>query len=345
MNIVVLAGGLSPERDVSLSSGTMACNALLGRGHRAILVDLFFGVPEWDGTERIFSEAKPLPPYRVAGAEPDLRAIAASRKEGYNEWIGSNVPALCRFADIVFMGLHGDCGENGKLQALFDSLGVRYTGSGAKACALAMDKDAAKRVFAENGILCPDGFVHRAGEPLDLASVPLPCVVKPLSGGSSIGVSIVREREALASALDAALSVEPQVLIETFVRGRELSCGVLGDTVLPPIEIIPREGFYDYKNKYQAGATEEITPARIPPETARRMQALTRRGFDALGLSVYGRLDFLLTADGDIFCLEANTLPGLTPTSLIPQEAAAIGIDYPTLCERIVALSLEKTNG
>lgn len=345
MNIVVLAGGLSPERDVSFSSGTMATNALLSLGHRAIMVDLFFGVPDWDGTDSIFEGAKELEPYRIGRSEPDLAAIRAQRKDGYNEYIGLNVPALCQRADIVFIALHGDCGENGKLQALFDELGIRYTGSGAKACADAMDKWISKEIFAAAGVRCPDGVLLKKGEPVDLAALPLPCCVKPCCGGSSIGVSIVHERDALPAALDAAFAVEPEVLVEQYIHGRELSCAMLGDRVLPIIEIIPNEGFYDYKNKYQAGATQEITPAQIDDACTAYIQAQTEKGFRALGLSVYGRLDFLLTEDGEAYCLEANTLPGLTPTSLMPQEAAAAGIPYPDLCARIVALSLEKYHG
>ncbi len=345
MNIVVLAGGLSPERDVSFSSGTMACNALLGLGHRAILVDLFFGLPDWDGTNVIFEQAKPLPPYRILSAEPDLNAIRASRKDGYNEYIGKNVLELCKRADIVYMALHGDCGENGKLQGLFDDLGIRYTGSGSAACANAMDKWISKQIFKNAGLLCPKCIRLDKDAPVNLDAIDLPCVVKPCCGGSSIGVSIVHDRKDLKAALNAAFAMEPVILVEEYVKGRELSCGVLGDTVLPLIEIIPNEGFYDYKNKYQAGSTREITPAEVDPVTTKKIQDLCKTGFTALDLAVYGRLDFLLTDSGDAYCLEANTLPGLTPISLLPQEAAAIGIDYPSLCERIISLSLEKYNG
>ena len=345
MNIVVLAGGLSPERDVSFSSGTMATNALLSLGHRAVMVDLFFGVPDWDGTDSIFQEAKPLSPYAIGHSEPDLNEIRAARKDGYNDFIGLNVPALCQMADVVFLALHGECGENGKLQALFDELGIRYTGSGAKGCADAMDKWVSKAILQKAGVLCPQGVLLRKGEPIDLDALPLPCCVKPCCGGSSIGVSIVHAREELPAALEMAFAVEPEVLAEQYIRGRELSCAVIGDRVLPLIEIIPKVGFYDYKNKYQAGATEEITPAHIDPEHTAAIQAQTKKGFEALGLSIYGRLDFLLTEEGEAYCLEANTLPGLTPTSLMPQEAAAAGISYEQLCARIVALSLEKYHG
>lgn len=345
MNIVVLAGGISPERDVSFSSGTMATNALLKLGHRAVMVDLFFGMPDWDGGDDIFQHAAPLEPYAITDTEPDLNAIRQQRAFGYNDFIGLNVLELCKKADLVYLALHGEDGENGKLQALFDSLGIRYTGSGAKACADAMDKWISKEIFTAAGVPCPSGMLLKAGETVDFDSIPLPCVVKPCCGGSSIGVSIVHDANELPAALTAAFAVESVVLIESYIKGRELSCAVLGDQVLPLIEIIPNEGFYDYKNKYQAGSTREITPAEIDPETTKRIQDLTMRGFSALGLSVYGRLDFLLTENGEAYCLEANTLPGLTPTSLMPQEAAAVGISYEQLCARIAALSMEKYNG
>ena len=342
MNIVVLAGGLSPERDVSLSSGTMACNALLSLGHRAILVDLFFGLPDWDGTTDLFSEAKPLAPYRVGEHEPDLDALRRSRSVGFNSYIGLNVPELCEQADIVYMGLHGDCGENGKLQAFFDERGIRYTGSGAEACRAAMDKWISKQLFVQNGILTPKGVCLHADEPYDPDRLTIPCVVKPCNGGSSIGVSVVLRREELDAALKLAFSMEPTILVEEYIKGRELSCGILGDRALPPIEIIPLHGFYDYKNKYQAGASREVTPAEIPDAQTELIQQIAKQVFSVLGLSVYGRIDFLLTERGEAYCLEANTLPGMTPTSLLPQEAAVIGYSYEQLCNTIVHLSMEK---
>ncbi|MBR6040761.1 MAG: D-alanine--D-alanine ligase [Clostridia bacterium] len=342
MKIVVLAGGLSPERDVSFSSGTMAANALLSLGHQAILVDLFFGLPEWDGKTDLFAQAKPLSPFRVAEAEPDLDALRQSRKAGFNDYIGLNVPELCEQADIVYMALHGDCGENGKLQAFFDAHGIRYTGSGAEGCRNAMDKWISKQMFESAGILTPKGQLLKAGDPFDPDSLPIPCVVKPCNGGSSIGVSIVRERRDLYDALKLAFSMENTILVEEYVKGRELSCGVLGDVALPPIEIIPLHGFYDYKNKYQAGASREVTPAEIDAETTERIQKIALDVFRLLGLSVYGRIDFLLTEHGDAYCLEANTLPGMTPTSLLPQEAAVVGYSYEQLCDAIISLSLRK---
>ena len=320
----------------------MACNALLSLGHRAILVDLFFGLPDWDGTTDLFSEAKPLAPYRVGEHEPDLDALRRSRSVGFNSYIGLNVPELCEQADIVYMGLHGDCGENGKLQAFFDERGIRYTGSGAEACRAAMDKWISKQLFVQNGILTPKGVCLHADEPYDPDRLPIPCVVKPCNGGSSIGVSVVLRREELDAALKLAFSMESTILVEEYIKGRELSCGILGDRALPPIEIIPLHGFYDYKNKYQAGASREVTPAEIPDAQTELIQQIAKQVFSVLGLSVYGRIDFLLTERGEAYCLEANTLPGMTPTSLLPQEAAVIGYSYEQLCNTIVHLSMEK---
>ena len=341
MKIAVLAGGLSPERDVSLSSGTMACNALLSLGHQAILIDLFFGLPDWDGKTDLFRSAAPLPANRVSEQEPDLDALRRTRPVGYNDYIGLNVPEICRQADIVYMALHGDCGENGELQSFFDAQGIRYTGSGALGCRNAMDKWISKQIFRENGIQTPRGVRLFRDQTFDPDALPIPCVVKPCSGGSSIGVSLVTERGKLADAIALAFSLEPDILVEEYIRGRELSCGVLGDVALPPIEIIPLSGFYDYKNKYQAGASKEVTPAPIGDENTRRIQEAAEKVFRVLGLSVYGRVDFLMTEAGAFYCLEANTLPGMTPTSLLPQEAAVVGYSYPQLCETIIRLSLE----
>lgn len=343
MKIVVLAGGLSPERNVSLSSGTMACNAFLEAGHQAILLDLFFGMPELDSSiEELFLNAKPLPPSPISEVEPDLVAIAASRPTGWSDRIGSHVIEICQAADIVYMALHGADGENGSVQKVFDEHGIRYTGSGPEGCRLSMDKHAAKEIFDREGILTPRSMLLRRGEIFSLDELPLPAVAKPNSGGSSIGISIANTREELKRAIEFAFQQEDYILVEEFVKGRELSCGVLDGKALPVIEIIPKEGFYDYKNKYQAGAALEVTPAPLTPSATEKVQRLAEQVFRALKLSVYARMDFLLTEDEDAYCLEANTLPGMTPTSLLPQEAAVVGYDYIHLCEKIIALSLEK---
>lgn len=343
MKIVVLAGGLSPERNVSLSSGTMACNTFVQAGHQAILVDLFFGLPELPcPIEELFARAEVLPPPAIEEKEPDLVAIARSRKVGYSDRIGCNVLELCKAADIVYMALHGADGENGSIQQIFDQAGILYTGSGPEGCRLAMEKNLAKEIFDAEGVLSPGWKLLRRGEAYSPDELPLPAVAKPNSGGSSIGISIARTREELQNAIELAFSQEDTILIEEYIQGRELSCGVLDGKALPVIEIIPREGFYDYKNKYQPGATLEITPAPISRKDTETVQRAAEKVFEILRLQVYGRIDFLLTEDGRAYCLEANTLPGMTPTSLLPQEAAAAGMEYLTLCETVIALSLKK---
>lgn len=343
MNIVVLAGGLSPERDVSLSSGVMAANALIERGHRAVLLDLFYGMdPLPADPGEVFALAAPLKRRSISEAAPDLAAVRAARGGEFLGDVGPGVVELCRAADIVYLALHGGDGENGRLQAFLDLHGIRYTGSPYFGCALAMHKWVAKQLFVGAGIPTPRGVLLTKGA--QPPAFPLPCVVKPCSGGSSIGIAIAHTRAEFHAALADAFRYEDEVLVEEYIRGRELTCGMLGGSALPPTEIIPREGFYDYAHKYQPGWTEEITPARVDPETTRHVQELTCRACEALHLAVYARADFLLAEDGSLYCLEANTLPGMTPTSLLPQGAAEAGIDYPSLCERIVELSLRKYN-
>jgi D-alanine-D-alanine ligase len=174
-------------------------------------------------------------------------------------------------------------------------------------------------------------------------NVGFPCVVKPCSGGSSVGTSVVQTEAEYAEALELAFRYESDVLVETYIRGRELTVGVMDGKAMPVIEIIPKQGFYDYKNKYQAGATEEICPAQIGPAATERVQRLAERVFSALMLDAYCRCDFLWdTATDEFYCLEANTLPGMTPTSLIPQMAAAQGMSYGALCEKIIEVSMKK---
>ena len=343
MNIVVLAGGLSPERDVSLSSGTMIVNALRSLGHHAILLDLFFGMDALPHpVARAFDATGELPPYQVPEIAPDLDAIRLKRKGGYSSTIGNGVLELCRAADITYLALHGDCGENGALQAFFDLSDIRYTGSPSIGCALAMDKHVTKQLLRDANVLTPDGVLYCSSDEIDIDAIKLPCVVKPCCGGSSIGISIANDRAALIAALTEAFRYENEVLVEECIAGMELSAGILGDEALPLIEIVPKYSFYDYQHKYQAGWTDEIVPARLDDKTTKNIQEQAIRAFRALRLSVYARIDFLLTRDGNAYCLEGNTLPGMTPTSLLPQEAAAVGITYPNLCDRIISLSLEK---
>ena len=277
--------------------------------------------------------------HHVGEAVPDLDAL--KRETGNGEaLIGANVLKICAMADRVVLALHGAMGENGQLQATLDTHGIRYTGSGYAGSLLAMDKDISKRLFRLAGVPTPDWveFDVAEGSVDDLiAQIGLPCVVKPLDCGSSVGVSIVDTRDALLLALAEAGKWGRRVLVEKKITGRELTVGILGDLALPAVEIIPESGFYDYKNKYQ-GTTREVCPAEIDEKIAKRAAELSRLAFAALRLDGYARFDFMLDRDGGLWCLEANTLPGMTPTSLLPMAASAVGISYGELCERILEI-------
>ena len=345
MKIVVLAGGLSPERNVSLSTGTMVTEALRSLGHQAALVDLFFGLEDYSGSLADYFAAPVSAEFKKISSEaPDLEQVRASRKDKSASVFGPKVLELCAMADAVFLALHGTCGEDGRVQAAFDLMGIPYTGAGYLSSAIAMDKDLTKRVVAPLGVLTPAWkTVDYTAEDVEKITeeTKLPCVVKPIDSGSSIGVYIAKDREELREALAAGLAFGGRSVIEDYVAGREVQIAILEDKALPSIEIVPKTGFYDYENKYQPGAAEEICPAPIPAEIEEKLAEAALTVFHGVGLSVYSRADFILTEDGSVYFLEINTLPGMTPTSLVPQEAAVAGIGYGELCERIIAASLE----
>lgn len=341
MNVVVLAGGISTERDVSLVSGKMIYNALKKNGHNAILLDVYLGTNEPD-IQNIFtlekdwvSEINP-----VQDENPDIAKIKALRPDGDKQFFGPNVITICQNADIVFMALHGENGENGKIQACFDLMGITYTGTDYISSAVAMDKALSKDLFAVYGVPTPKGIRLKKGA-TESEKVPYPCIVKACRGGSSVGVCIANNDEEYEEAKKEAFRYDDEVVIEQYIKGREFSVGVLQGKALPVIEIAPLHGFYDYKNKYQAGSAIETCPANISKEKTEEMQKAAETVFKALRLKNYARMDFMMSESEEIFCLEANTLPGMTPTSLLPQEAAAIGISFEQLCENLMKYSLE----
>lgn len=348
MKIVVLAGGLSTERDVSFKTGEMVTKALRENGHQVILLDVFMGYSDKEeDLTGIFDRAEAVSVKVAAIPEtaPDLEKVKAQRKDQSDNFFGLNVIELCRMADIVFMALHGENGENGKIQAAFDLFGIRYTGTGYLGSALAMNKGMAKQLFLENGIPTPRGTSLKRGEDaakIETCGIHFPCVVKPCSGGSSIGVSIVHDKAEYEQALKEAFRWENELVIEEYVKGREFSVGVIDFQALPIIEIAPVEGFYDYKNKYKAGSTVETCPAELSEQITKEMQGYAEKVAEVLGLNTYSRTDFLLDEEGRIFCLEANTLPGMTPTSLLPQEAKVTGVDFNQLCEKLIESSMRK---
>ncbi|MCF0229878.1 MAG: D-alanine--D-alanine ligase [Parasporobacterium sp.] len=253
--------------------------------------------------------------------------------------MGPCVLDTCRKADIVFIGLHGENGEDGKIQAVFDQEGIRYTGSDSESSAIAMSKDLTKKAVSQY-IRMPEGVT--AVKNADNQRIPVPCVIKPSNGGSSVGVVRVKDDAEYDNALKEAFMYDDVVLVEEFVEGRELTQAVLDGKALPPVEIIPdKDEWYDYSNKYN-GLTKEVCPAEIPGEVLAEMSEKSVRFGEILGLSVYYRIDYILDKEGKLYALEANSLPGMTDTSLVPQEAAAAGIGYPELCEKIIEISMKK---
>jgi D-alanine-D-alanine ligase len=311
VRITVLLGGASSEREVSLSSGRRVAAALRERGHEVI-------------------EADP---------HPDPFAVLE----------------VARRTEVVWLALHGGTGEDGTIQALFDLAGIRYTGSGHLASALAMDKDLSKIIFRSAGVPTADWWMARAGEPKEwrtaayadraFAALRNPIIVKPSKQGSTVGLSLVKATEALAPAIAEGFLHDDEVMLEAYVPGRELTVSVLGDLVLPVGEIIPKHEIYDYECKYTAGMAEELFPAPLPPAVRDEAQRLALAAYRALKLGGCARIDFRLHPDGGLYCLEANTLPGMTGTSLVPQAALAAGIGFPELCERIAMDALRPRVG
>lgn len=347
MKIVVLAGGFSTERDVSLTSATMICNTLRDNGHQAVLVDSYLGIPEVTGSlEDLFvMDGSRIPKPDIHSLEPDLEAVKAARKGDKKSLFGPHVIELCQMADICYMGLHGGAGEDGRIQAALDCLGVKYTGSGYMASAVAMHKGITKTIFQSHGVPTPEGFLLKKADmdkPLSAFGYSLPCVLKICMGGSSVGVYIPETEEEYKKDLEIMFRTEEEIMVEKYVKGREFAVGVLAGKALPVIEIIPRDGWFDYEHKYQDGFSREVCPAEVDEVSAKKMQEAAVLAAKSLMLEVYSRMDFLLDANGDIYCLEANSLPGMTPASLIPKEARAAGIAYEELCELLITESLKK---
>ena len=336
MKITVMLGGASAERDVSLASGARVVAALRANGHVVTPLDPALGVlSETTFTELVHNAMKREPPtleqLRRFETSPMIPAL-------------TTLPAVCE-ADVVFLALHGGQGEDGTLQAMLNAAQVRYTGSGHLPSALAMDKDLSKILFQSAGVTTADWLMAPVTEKQVEEALGWPVIVKPSKQGSTVGLAKVNGPAGLAAAVEEAFLYDDEVMIERFIPGRELTVGILGDDALPVGEIIPRHELYDYECKYTAGMAREEFPAKLSPLQSSTVQAQARRAFKALKLSGYARIDFRMTDDGTFYCLEANTLPGMTELSLIPQAAAAAGVSFPALCERIVQLALHTTGG
>ena len=333
LRIAVLMGGTSAERDVSLASGIRITEALRKCGHEVVAVDTVSGLLTAADEQRLLAGGV------VKTVPPDTKALVRM-----NAAMQGTLRTLPK-ADVLFLALHGGQGEDGTLQALLDLTGVPYTGSGHLASALAMDKDLSKHLFRAAGVPTADWLMAPATAEQVEATLGFPVIVKPSKQGSTVGLSIVRTRAELQPAVDEAYVHDDEVMIEQFIAGRELTVGVLGDETLPVGEIIAKHEIYDYECKYTPGMAVEEFPARLTDDETRTVQSLARKAFVALKLRGYARIDFRMSPDGTFYCLEANTLPGMTQTSLIPQAAAAAGISFPELCDRIVQLALDRRGG
>ena len=241
--------------------------------------------------------------------------------------------------DLAFNIIHGTFGEDGQLQSILNDRGTPYTGEGIEGSRTAFDKILSKEAFDRAGVPTSKWEKIRRGQ---TPSLPLPYVVKAPRQGSSVGVHIIRDAAALPAALEDCFQYGEEVLIESFFSGRELTVGILGREALPVVEIVPRDGFYDYDHKYTSGASEYFVPAPLTEAQAASVQSTACAAHRALGLEVYSRVDILLAPDGSMSVLEINTIPGMTELSLLPKAAAVAGLDFPSLCEEIAGLSLAK---
>ena len=303
LRVAVLSGGKSPEYEVSCSSGKMVSEALEKRGHKAL----------------------PL--------------VITKEGRGYEDLFDSKV-------DVVFIAMHGPFGEDGTVQGLLELAGIPYTGSGVLASALGMDKLAFRQAIMGTGVLVPKYLVLEKGDRVDKVwkNFQLPVVVKPSSQGSSVGVSIVRAKKDLKKALEKAFDFGPRVIVEEFLSGTEVTCGILGNEkpiALPVAEIVPKKEFFDYEAKYTPGMSEEIVPAQISPGLTSKVKETALKVYRAVSCLGFGRVDMII-CQGKPYVLEINTIPGLTPNSLLPKEAAVAGIAYPELIEKVVEFALQK---
>jgi D-alanine-D-alanine ligase len=340
--VTLFLGGTSSERDVSLASGVRIAAALREQGYQVRAVDPAIAPLTLEDEKAILAGGvKTAPP-----SEDELRRMA---RESLPKLV-KNIPSPTE-ADVVFLGLHGGYGEDGTIQALLDVVGVPYTGSGHLASAIAMDKDVSKHLFVNARVPTARWFLltdaeRQAGRlgasvKAALKELGVPLIVKPSKQGSTVGLSVVKQESELKGAIDEAFRFDDEVLVEEFIPGRELTVSILGGEPLPVGEIIPKHEIYDYECKYTPGLAVEEFPAKLSRAETDRVQELARRAFTALKLRGCARIDFRMSPSGEFYCLEANTLPGMTGTSLVPQAAAAAGVTFPELCDRIVRLALE----
>lgn len=332
MKIAVLFGGSSAERDVSIASAAQIIPALRGLGHEVVAIDTATGRLAHAAEQKLLASAvAPQPPRTAELARLGGSALALASEA-----------ADIRDVDVVFLALHGGAGEDGRVQAVLDLAGLPYTGSNHIASATAMDKDLSKRLFRGAGVPTADWLMAPVAAEEVARALGWPAVVKPNKQGSTVGLTIVRRAADLEAAIELARRHDDEIMIERFVPGRELTVGILEGEALPVGEIIPKGEIFDYESKYQQGAAREIFPADLPRAAAEEVQRLALRAHHALKLGVYSRVDFRMDPEGRFWCLEANSLPGMTSNSLLPQAARVVGIGFPQLCERICRAALSR---
>ena len=332
MKIAVIFGGMSSERDVSIASGAQVFKALKSRGHDVIAVDTAKGILNSE-EEKIFLESS------VKEAPPTIDQLSLMR-DGLNNLIASG---KLNDIDVCFLALHGGMGEDGRIQGFLDIAGIPYTGTTHMGCCYAMDKDVSKILLRNRGVRTPDWIMAPADPDEVERKVGFPVVVKPNREGSTIGLTVVKNKSGLKAAVDYALNYDQEVMIEKFIAGRELTVGVLNGKALGVGEIIPQMSeIFDYKSKYQKGGALEIFPADLNDNDKETVQRDSVNAYYALKQNDYCRVDFRMDSDGVFWCLEANTLPGVTSSSLLPQSASVAGIEFPELCERICMLAVER---
>jgi D-alanine-D-alanine ligase len=329
LRIALLVGGTSPEREVSKSSGAAIYQALLSIGHEVILIDPAYGINQPDKAEAFF-------------APEDFTQLS---NRNYVETINS---ALFDGIDIAFLGLHGKWGEDGTIQSMLEFRGVKYTGSKILASSISMDKVMSKILFNHYNVSTPEWFSFNKNS-VDPEAVSqmikkgfgFPCVLKPNDQGSTVGLSVCKSIDEVPGAVELALKYSEKLLVERFIEGYEMTVGIIENKALPVLQIKPKHDLYDYECKYTSGMSEYIVPADIPSEVSKRLQEEALLAFSSLECEVYGRVDFRVDRNFNPYCLEVNTLPGMTSTSLVPKMAKAVGLSFEDLIDRIIRLSLQ----
>ncbi|WP_031556853.1 D-alanine--D-alanine ligase family protein [Lachnospira multipara] len=341
MNIVVLSGGVSSERDISLLNAQNICQSLRRQGHNANILDLLYGIDD-SRVDNFFTENNSLLDEVIIlkNKTATVKDEVEKRKKYRQGIFGKNVIELCMQADLCFICVSGKVGEDGHLQSVFDLYDINYTGSGQMSCLLSLDKSLSKKVLVPGGVVMPKGFTLKKGHRAEY--VPFPCVVKPSMSGSSIGVSIVNNDEEFQRAIGDAFALDDNIIVEEYIKGREFAVGFLEGKALSIMEIkyTGNTGFNSHKNKWDPDLeNEKVCPAKLDEDTTRKMKRIVEKACDILGIEHYAKADLIMSEEGDIYLLEVNSLPNMLDTSVFPNIAAADGIHYDELISRIIKMT------